>query len=77
MTPADWARFAASTGLGWTDLAATVGVSHTQERAYRLGLMPIPRKVALACSAVAMGLPEYGDVSALAARDNQHKGASQ
>jgi hypothetical protein len=60
MTPDDWANFQSERKLTQKAACALVGISQGQHLEYTRGTKPTPRKVALAVSAVAMGLPPYG-----------------
>jgi hypothetical protein len=60
MTPADLEAFRAR--MQWTrkKLGAELDISQNRLRRLLDGLVPIPRHIALACAALAMGVPPIG-----------------
>lgn len=65
MTPADLIEWRKRQGLKKTDAAKRLGVSYSMYRYYENGeredgtKVEIPLAIALACSAIAFGLPPY------------------
>lgn len=57
MTADGLRNFRKRLGLAQTALAAALGVSERALGRYELNYQPIPKTVALACSALAFGLP--------------------
>lgn len=61
MTPTDLEQFMAHMGLNRRRLALQeLGISQDRLRRFLRGEQPIPRHIALACSAIAWGLPAWG-----------------
>jgi len=61
MTTNDLATFRKRFHFNQRQCAEALGCSPRAIYNYENGLAPIPKYLALAASAVAMGLPEYGD----------------
>ena len=57
MTPTSLLAWRRRRGLGKAAAAAALGVSRNSYAAYEAGRAPIPFTVALACAALAHGLP--------------------
>ena len=57
MTPASFASWRARLGLTKSAAALRLGVSRNSIINYERGSMPIPLHIALACAAIAHGLP--------------------
>ncbi len=57
MTPASFASWRARLGFTKADAARRLGLSRNSVQAYEEGTSPIPLHVALACAAIAHGLP--------------------
>lgn len=66
MTPADLRAWIEMRNLTDTEAAAEIGCSPNQLRKWLRGELPIKRTVALACSALAFGLPPWGGVASIA-----------
>jgi len=62
MTPTTLKQWRERMNLNKTEAALALGLSPNGYHAYETGWSRIPRYVALACSAIAMNLPPYGDV---------------
>ncbi len=60
MTGADFAAWRARLGMNKTSAAKALDLSRNSIIAYETGRAPIPRHVALACTAIAHGLPPIG-----------------
>ena len=60
MTPADYTAWRTRLRLTKAAAAEALGASRNACTHYEQGRASIPRHIALACSAVAMGLPPYG-----------------
>jgi plasmid maintenance system antidote protein VapI len=60
MTPQSLQAWMDRIGLNRTGAASALGISRNTLQAYLEGKYPIPKTVALACSALAMGIPEHG-----------------
>ena len=60
MTPADYTAWRTRLRLNKRQAAEALGASRNACTGYEQGRERIPLYVALACSAVAMGLPPYG-----------------
>ena len=62
MTPADLEAFMSRLHINRRRLALDeLEISQDRLRRFLSGDQPIPRHIALACSAIAMGLPPYGE----------------
>jgi len=59
MTPTTFTAWRERLGLNTVQAAKALGCSRTTIQAYEAGRSPIPRYVALACAALAMGLPPH------------------
>ena len=57
MTPASFAAWRERLGFSKSDAARRLGLSRNSIIAYETGASPIPLHVALACAAIAHGLP--------------------
>lgn len=60
MTPTDLRAWQASMGLTQTQAAAALGITHAAYSALVCGRSGIDRRTALACAALASGLPPWG-----------------
>lgn len=60
MTPQQFTEWRERLSLRKGGAASVLGVSKNMPRKYEAGEAPIPLYVALACSALAMGLAPYG-----------------
>ena len=60
MTPAQFTEWRGRLGLSKVAAAETLGLSRNMPQKYEAGEAEIPRYVALACAAVALGIPPYG-----------------
>jgi len=56
MTPADFVSLHQRLGISRAALCRELGIAPNTGTAYALGRKPIPRYVALACAAVALGV---------------------
>lgn len=59
MTAADLQTFADHMGWRRAELGRQLGISQDRLRRLLKGEVPIPRSIALACAALAYGLPEW------------------
>lgn len=59
MTHADFQSFIAKQHWSRKEAGAALGISQDRLRRFLSGAQPIPRYIALACSAIAMGLPPW------------------
>lgn len=59
MTADDWKAWRTHLGISNLEAARRLGLSKNMPTAYEQGKRPIPRHVALACAALAYGLPEW------------------
>jgi len=59
MTPDSLAAWMDRLGYNRTGAATALGISRNTLQAYLEGRQAVPRTVALACAALAMGLPEH------------------
>ncbi len=59
MTAADLQRFLDERRMQRKELGAALAVSQDRLRRWLSGRVPIPRHIALACSALVLGLPEW------------------
>lgn len=59
MPPATFTAWMERLGLNTVEVAAALGCSRTTVQAYMAGRSKIPRYIALACAALAMGLPPH------------------
>lgn len=60
MTPTDLEAFRARMGWRRKRLGAELEISQDRLRRFLDGIQPIPRHIALACTALAMGAPPMG-----------------
>lgn len=60
MTPADFIAWRERLHLNRVEAASALGMSRNTVTAYEQGRVSIPRYVALACAAVAQGVPPIG-----------------
>jgi transcriptional regulator with XRE-family HTH domain len=60
MNPATLKDWRKRLSLTQGEAASALGLSHRAFQNYEMGLRRIPKPVALACAAVALGLKEYG-----------------
>lgn len=60
MTAADFIDLQNRLGISRAELCQQLGIAPNTGTAYALGRHPIPRTVALACSALALGIRPYG-----------------
>lgn len=58
MTPASLTAWMIRLGLNKSGAASALGISRNTLQSYLEGKTAIPKYIALACAAVAMGLPE-------------------
>lgn len=61
MTPAQFTEWRGRLGLSKAAAAEHLGVGRNMPRLYESGAAEIPRYIALACSALALNLPPYGE----------------
>jgi hypothetical protein len=60
MTGAEFTALHQRLGISRAELCRQIGIAPNSGTAYALERQPIPTTVALACSAIAMGLKPYG-----------------
>lgn len=65
MTPTDFKSWRARLGLTKAEAARLLGLAPNTVAAYEFGRAAIPRHVALACAALAYGLPPIGEPPAM------------
>jgi hypothetical protein len=63
MTGAEFVALHKRLNLSRSAFCKQLGISENSGTAYALGRAPIPLTVAMACSALAMGMPPYGEAS--------------
>ena len=59
MTPADWTAWCLHLGISNAEAARRLGISKNMPAAYEYGRRKIPAHIALACAAIAYGLPPW------------------
>jgi transcriptional regulator with XRE-family HTH domain len=59
MTPSDWIKWREHLGITNAEAARRLGISKNMPAAYERGESPIPLYIALACAALAYGLPAW------------------
>jgi len=62
MTPASLIAWRDRLHLNRVEAAAALGISRETLRFYEAGKHPIPRYIALACAAVALGIEPHGQL---------------
>lgn len=60
MTPAGFHSWRTRMGFNRSQAAEALGLSRNQPQRYEDGIVPIPLYIALACAALAYGLPPVG-----------------
>lgn len=61
MTGADFKAWRVRLGFSRTKAADSLGIGRNQPRRYEDGMADIPKYIALACAAIALGIPPIGE----------------